>query len=241
MSTPRIFAVLGAGGGCGKLAVAQLAAASLTVRAIVRDPAKYAGAFPDGVDVRAGDVTSSSSLRAALSGGVTHVLFAASNKGFYGAREVDEAGLGNTAAVCKELNVAHLVAISSGLVHPSQRWHPIRLLLNNVASWGIMDAKWAGECLLRASGQPYTIVRPGGLGDGPPQRGTRRILVAQNRSKSIPLTARTISRDDVAAVCVAAFAYDDALNATVEIGVSTADGGAPSDLSTLFSAVVADT
>ena len=39
--------------------------------------------------------------------------------------------------------------------------HPIRMILNNVR-WGLMDAKFAGEELLRGSALPYTVVRPGG-------------------------------------------------------------------------------
>lgn len=36
------------------------------------------------------------------------------------------------------------------------------MLLNNMR-YGLMDEKLAGEALLRASGMPYTVVRPGGL------------------------------------------------------------------------------
>lgn len=40
------------------------------------------------------------------------------------------------------------------------RFHPIRLLLNNIR-WGLMDAKFRGENLLREGRVPYTVVRPG--------------------------------------------------------------------------------
>lgn len=47
------------------------------------------------------------------------------------------------------------------LVYGHFHRHPIRIILNNVR-WGLMDAKFAGEELLRKSAVPYTVVRPGG-------------------------------------------------------------------------------
>lgn len=43
------------------------------------------------------------------------------------------------------------------LVTPANRWNFIRLMLNNIR-WGLMDAKYAGEEALRASGIEYTVV-----------------------------------------------------------------------------------
>ena len=42
----------------------------------------------------------------------------------------------------------------------------MRIILNNI-KWSLMDEKLKGEEALRASGVPYTIVRPGGLTDQP--------------------------------------------------------------------------
>ena len=42
----------------------------------------------------------------------------------------------------------------------------MRVLLNNVR-YSLMDEKLKGEDALRASGAPYTIVRPGGLTNQP--------------------------------------------------------------------------
>ena len=73
------------------------------------------------------------------------------------------------------------------------RFNPIRLILNNIR-WGLMDAKvrpllslfshsielyarlklnvvvlqFAGENILRGSGLPFTVIRPGGLTDAEP-------------------------------------------------------------------------
>ena len=42
----------------------------------------------------------------------------------------------------------------------------MRVLLNNVR-YSLMDEKLKGEEALRASGMPYTVVRPGGLSNQP--------------------------------------------------------------------------
>lgn len=42
----------------------------------------------------------------------------------------------------------------------------MRMLLNNIR-YSLMDNKLKGEDLLRQSGAKYTIVRPGGLTNGP--------------------------------------------------------------------------
>merc|ERR1719421_2073909 len=58
-----------------------------------------------------------------------------------------------------------MILVSSRLVNPANRWHPVRILLNNI-KWNLMENKWRGEEALRASGCEYCIVRPGGLKGG---------------------------------------------------------------------------
>lgn len=52
------------------------------------------------------------------------------------------------------------------LLHILCRFHPIRVLLNNIR-WSLMDNKFKGEEALRSSGLSYTIVKPGGLTNAP--------------------------------------------------------------------------
>lgn len=75
-------AVLGAGGPSGRLCVAEAIRRGLTVRAVVRDPAKYATAFPAGVEVVPGDVTTPQSLDPAVRG-ARNVVFAAAAASFF--------------------------------------------------------------------------------------------------------------------------------------------------------------
>ena len=81
--------MIGAGGPTGRLCVQEALSRGLTVRAIVRDPAKYAGVFAAGVDAVRGDVTDPSSLETALHG-ARNVVYTAAASGFF-------AGVGHTA------------------------------------------------------------------------------------------------------------------------------------------------
>jgi uncharacterized protein YbjT (DUF2867 family) len=83
--------VLGAGGPTGLECVKRLlAATSDPVRAVVRDPAKYADKFPTDkrLEVVKGDVTDPDSLKAAFQS-AKGVIFAASGQGFWTAKPVD--------------------------------------------------------------------------------------------------------------------------------------------------------
>ena len=66
-------------------------------------------------------------------------------------------------------------------------------------TWGMLDAKFAGETLVKKSGQEYTIVRPGYLGDG--EKGmSGKVIMAQNNGS---YGSGSIARSDVAYVCIA--------------------------------------
>jgi hypothetical protein len=120
----------------------------------------------------------------------------------------------NTIEAAKAVGgVGRVVLVSSCLTTPKNRLHPLRILLNNVR-WGLMDAKFkgeasssplfpaapgrssrvadpapsparAGEEALRASGLPYTVVRPGGLTDKP--AGEAQLLACEPRCTHNPL------------------------------------------------------
>ena len=73
--------------------------------------------------------------------------------------------------------------------------------------------KLKGEDALRASSVPYTVVRPGGLGNG--AGGEMDIVFEQGDA----VTAQTtITRADVARICVEALRFREALNRTFEVG-----------------------
>eukprot|EP00887_Chlorella_sp_A99_P006939 scaffold2.g6939.t1 len=210
-------AVIGAGGGTGAAAVEAALDAGKAVRAVVRDPARYdAATWAGAAGGRLPEVARGDSLRGALAG-VQGVVYAASGTGYWSAAEVDCQGVKNIAEAAAEAGVRRVVLVSSALVTPKNRWHPIRLLLNNFR-YGLMDEKFKGtsEEHLRRSGVPYTIVRPGGLTRDPP--GAALLIAAQGDAGA----GGRVGRADVAAVCVAALDNPAAANVTLELTSKTA-------------------
>lgn len=159
-------------------------------------------------------------VQAAACKDATGVIFTASASSFLGAGAVDRDGVGNVAAAARTAGVQRLVLVSSAFVSPGQYWHPVRLILNTV-KLGLMDAKFAGEEALRASGVSYTIIRPGRLSHGP---GGAALMVSQG---DVGVTGSAISRADVAAAAVAALTADGAQRATLELFGAKPEAAAP--------------
>jgi uncharacterized protein YbjT (DUF2867 family) len=105
------------------------------------------------------------------------------------------------AAAAADLRQFVLVS-SMGVTHED---HVLNKMFNNVLIW-----KFKGEEALRASGVPYTIVRPGGLINEP--GGQKSVVFAQGDDGT-----GTIPRADLARVCVAALGSPDALNKAFEV------------------------
>jgi uncharacterized protein YbjT (DUF2867 family) len=208
----RTVLVIGATGRSGAPTLAALRAAGYTrVRALVRDPAGARAKVAAEVELVRGDVRDPASLAAALAG-VQYIVSTLGANTFddpaNSPEKVDYEGVRNVATAAKAAGVKHYVQVSSlGVTNPN---HP----LNRFGK--VMDWKLKGENALRASGVPYTIVRPGGLGDGP--GGKVGLRVGQGDT----LESGQIQRADVATVCVQALGNPDAIGKTFEV-----IGGAP--------------
>jgi len=225
----ELVVVAGATGRSGKLVVEQLVAAHWKVRALVRDAGKAGDlASAPGVELRVADVRDPASLAAALKG-ATYVISAIGASGGFksapgdGPQEVDFQGVRNLAVAAKAANVRQFVLISSaGTGHadtyPSAFMRPF------------LQAKAAGEAALRASGVPYTIVRPGGLTD---DAGGAKLALSNEDTAS-----GRISRADVALVCIAALGQTSALGKTFDL--VNGDPGAASDWKSRFAALQPD-
>lgn len=232
---PFLITVFGAGGKTGQECVKAALARGDSVRAVVREQSKYEEAFaalsppsstssssssPSKLEVVAGDVEASPDDLEKLLSGASAAIFAASASKTGDVWKVDRDGLANLATAAARASKVggssvRVVAVSSALVSPHNGWHPIRLLLNNMRGGGqkIMDAKFAGEELLRKSGADFTVVRPGGLQDAPPL-GASALVVSQGDRAG----AGRISRSDVAELCVAAaHAGAEASRVTLEV------------------------
>ena len=104
------------------------------------------------------------------------------------------------------------------MVSDRQRFSLTRFFLNVGPKWRMMDHKWSGECALRNSGLPYSIVRPGALwltqdGSGG-SSGVPYVVTATQGQTSY---RGRIAKSDLAAVCAScALDYEAALNATFD-------------------------
>mmetsp|Transcript_16920 Transcript_16920/g.24824 ORF Transcript_16920/g.24824 Transcript_16920/m.24824 type:complete len:254 (+) Transcript_16920:24-785(+) len=223
------IAVIGAGGPTGLECIRVLSSRGKLCRAIVREPSKYAekfSSFPN-VTVEKGDVTDPTSMKTAF-GSVQKVVFAASASSYSGEggpESVDHKGIINVIAAAKEVGgIDQIVLVSSRLVNPVNKWHPIRIILNNF-KYSLMDEKFKGEEALRASKDEnfsYTIVRPGGLtgGEGQKRQASHepgaQYVVAVGAEGDCGASS-SIHRNDVARVVFEALENKKAKGKTVEI------------------------
>lgn len=223
----KTVVVAGATGRTGRHVVQHLLDAGYSVRALVRNPDKAANLFGDEVDIRVADITDRSAVLASTKGADT-VISAVGSQSPSGPNSpefVDYGGVKNLVDAAVEHGIDHFVLVSSmGVTNEN---HPLNAAVGNVMTW-----KLRGEDHLRASGVDYTVVRPGGLRDEP---GGKLALTFDQGDR--PGRA-FISREDVAAVCVASLQDKAARNRTFE--VVNSEGPASRDWSMLFGELLPD-
>ncbi|MEZ5562425.1 MAG: SDR family oxidoreductase [Gammaproteobacteria bacterium] len=205
-SSPRTVLVAGATGRTGTPVVTQLLAEGYKVRALVRDPEKARETLGDQVTYLTGDVTDPATLAPAMQG-VDAVISAIGAKGKDGPSRpevIDYEGVKNLAAAASAAGVKQFVLVSSRSV--TQKDHPLNRMFGDVLIW-----KLKGENALRASGVPYTIIRPGGLVNAEPGQAS---FVFEQGDEVRGQTR--IARADLATICVQALKYPEALNRTFE-------------------------
>jgi uncharacterized protein YbjT (DUF2867 family) len=205
-AAPALVAVLGATGRSGKLIVQGLLESGFSVRALVRTEAKGREQFSDSVEYAEVDVREPETLVKALAG-TDYVISALGANDFTDPNNqpemVDFQGVANLTAAAATNGVKHLVLVSAlGVTNPDH-------FLNRFG--GVCTFKLKGEDVLRASAVPYTIVRPGGLTDEP--AGEAPIISLQGDK----LEQGTVSRNDLAAVCIAALANPQVVGTTFEL------------------------
>jgi uncharacterized protein YbjT (DUF2867 family) len=205
-AAPKTVLVAGATGRTGSAVVTQLLAEGYTVRALVRDPVTARAALGDQVTYVTGDVTAPATLAPAMQGAdaVISAIGAKGAKGPSRPEVIDYEGVRNLAAAASAAGVKQFVLVSSRAV--TQKDHPLNRMFGDVLIW-----KLKGEDALRASGVPYTIIRPGGLSNAKPGEST---FVFEQGDKVTGQS--TIARADVATICVQALKYPAALNRTFE-------------------------
>ena len=229
MSHPiRTVLAVGATGSIGRHVVDVARERGCAVRALVRDPSR-AQPFSSDVEIVQGDVTRPETLAAALHGVDAVVLTLGSDgQGKAGAEAIDYAGVRNVlhALGTRQVRVALMTAIGvtnrSGSYNRSTEAH---------------DWKRRAERLVRASGMPYTIVRPGWFDYNSPEEHTLVFLQGDKRHTGPPKDG-VIARRQIAEVLVQSLSSDGAARKTFEL--IAAKGPAQQDLEPLFAALDAD-
>ena len=224
----KLVLVAGATGGTGREVVRELLANGYRVRAFVRDEAEARASLGDEVEYAVGDVRERATIDAALNGidALISAIGAGRGDSGNGPEFVDYGGVRNMAEAAAGLRQFVLVS-SMGVTHED---HALNKMFNNVLQW-----KFKGDEALRASGVPYTIIRPGELDDGP--GGQKTIAFFQGDDQS-----GMISRVDLARVCVASLGSEAAVNKTFEVnnGKPLTDDPKVQDLDLAFAALAAD-
>ncbi len=213
---PRVL-VVGATGSIGRLVVTAAARHGLAVRALVRNVDRARPLLPD-AEVVPGDLTDSDSLTAAVQDVDAVVFTHGSANGAY-----EEVDYGGVAGVLRALGDrrARITLMTSINVTRTEAG----------AYQGLMDWKRRSERLVRASGLPYTIVRPGWF-DMTSPREDRLVLAQGDRGSG------AVSREQVAEVLVQSLLSDTAVGRTFEL--FAVEGEPPADWAQLFATTAPD-
>jgi uncharacterized protein YbjT (DUF2867 family) len=158
-ATARTVLVIGATGRTGREVVVKSLEAGYRVRALVRDELRARAALGSEVTLIVGDVRTDEGIAKAIEGADFIISALGSNVRNDPSNTpelVDYGGIRRLAEKSAKSKIRHFVLVSSmGATH---RDHPLNRMYSNILTW-----KLKGEEALRASGVPYTIVRPGGL------------------------------------------------------------------------------
>jgi len=222
---PLKVLVVGATGSIGRLVVAEALCQGHAVRALVRSVDKARQLPPEAQRV-AGDLTRAETLVAAVDG-VDAIVFTHGG-GMAEAEHVDYGGVRNVlqALAGRPVRVALMTAIGAtdreGAYNRATEAH---------------DWKRRGERLVRASGMPYTIVRPGWFDYNGPNQHRLVLLQGDTRHAGDPSDG-VVARGQIAEVLVRSLTSAAAERKTFELVAE--QGPASKDLDALFGPLDAD-
>jgi len=227
-AAPRNLLVVGATGSIGQLVVAEALRAGHRVRALVRNPDR-AGRLAQQAELVVGDLTRPDTLTAAVDG-IDAIVFVhgSTGGGRTGSEQVDYGGVRNVLAALGQRSARIALMTAIGVTD--------RLGSYN-RSTGAHDWKRRGERLLRASGLPYTVVRPGWFDCNAADQHRLVLLQGDTRHAGNPSDG-VVSRRQIAEVLVRSLGSEAARNKTFELVAER--GPATSDFDSLFGALDAD-
>ncbi len=172
------IALFGATGGTGRQVLAQALEQGHSISALARDPSQLAPA--DGLRIIAGDVLDPAPVTDCIQGADAVIC----TLGSHGGKDPVEArGTERILEAMKACGVRRILVVTSLGVGDSRE--QVQLLFRTFMDMTlkhVMAAKEEQEVRVKASGLDWTIVRPGGLTDGPKtgtyQFGTDRTIKA---------------------------------------------------------------
>jgi uncharacterized protein YbjT (DUF2867 family) len=220
--------VVGATGSIGRLVVDEALRQGHAVRALVRNSSK-ANQLPREAQVVVGDVTRPDTLSAAVEG-VDAVVFTLGSDGTgkVGAEGIDYGGVRNVLHALGSRAARIALMTSIGVTNRTGDYN---------RTTEAHDWKRRSERLVRASGLPYTIVRPGWFDyNGPDQH--QLVLLQGDKRQAGDSSDGVVARRQIAQVLVHSLCSGPALHKTFEL---IADAGpAQDDLDALFVPLAAD-
>ena len=219
---PATVLIVGATGSIGRLAVAEALRQGYTVRALVREPKRAARLLPENVDLVIGDLTHPGTLGPAVEGVDAIVFTHGTTTSERDVRDNDYAGVANVLRALggRRVHVALMTAI--GTTRP-----------------GVAYAQWKlrSERLIRASGNPFTIVRPGWFDYNQPDERKIVMLQGDRRQAGTPADG-VIARDQIARVLIDSLHIEAANHKTLEL--VAVHGPEQEDLTAIFTSLTPD-
>lgn len=228
MSANRnVVLVVGATGSIGRLVVAEALRLGHNVRALVRNQSK-ARELPQDAQIVIGDLTRPETLDIAVDAVDAIVFTHATTGGKGGFESVDYGGVRNILRALgpRQARIALMTAV--GVTNHAGDYN---------RRTGSADWKRRSERLVRASGLPYTVVRPGWFDmNGPDEH--RLVLLQGDRRHAGDPSDGVVARRQIAEVLVRSLQSDAALRKTFELVTTT--GPAPDDFDRLFASLDPD-
>lgn len=226
---PATVLVIGATGSIGRLVVVEALREGYSVRALVRDAAKARRVLPSQAELALGDLNRSETLVTAVDG-VDGIVFThgSDGGGKAGSQDVDYGAVRNALVALdgRKVRIALMTAI--GVTHRTGEYN---------RRTEAHDWKRRGERLVRASGLPYTIVRPGWFDYNAANQHRLCLLQGDTRHAGDPSDG-VIARQQIAQVLVRSLSSPLADRKTFEL---VAERGATQlDLDPLFASLEAD-
>lgn len=214
--------VVGATGSIGRHVVDVAVARGHAVRALVRDATRARRLLSE-VELAVGDLTQPDTLAPAVDG-VEAIVFThgSDGAGKVGAEQVDYGGVRNVLAALRGRRARIALMTAIGVTNRDGDYN---------RQTEAHDWKRRAERLVRASGLPYTIVRPGWF-DYNTRDEHRLVFLQGDRRHAGNPSDGAVSRRQIAEVLVTALTSDAARGKTFELVAEP--GPAPADLEPLF-------